>query len=249
MQIRNLCACVCAWGEETHQKRWIQLLLCSTRSDVHVDVHAHKSAENNRNGSRASHLPRARSESARQGTALLLLVLRSLIWCFWLRPPFGGCRSDEQRRRKRFRWTTVAGGRDLGGGLYPPVAVAPKRAWTNLGLILAEHEQRKLLPPKFGTGITPFLRVGWPFPTDSFSPQPTWSRLDGSAGNTEYQLYGWQFHYTGSRKVVITVFWPCWELSGFYAVCCYLWNTALDGWVVLVFVNYMQVTVLISSQC
>ena len=180
MQIRNLCACVCAWGEETHQKRWIQLLLCSTRSDVHVDVHAHKSAENNRNGSRASHLPR--SESARQGTALL--VLRSLIWCFWLRPPFGGCRSDEQRRRKRFRWTTVAGGRDLGGGLYPPVAVSPKRAWTNLGLILAEHEQRKLLPPKFGTGITPFLRVGWPFPTDSFSPQPTWSRLDGSAGNT-----------------------------------------------------------------
>ena len=181
MQIRNLCACVCAWGEETHQKRWIQLLLCSTRSDVHVDVHAHKSAENNRNGSRASHLPR--SESARQGTALL--VLRSLIWCFWLRPPFGGCRSDEQRRRKRFRWTTVAGGRDLGGGLYPPVTVTPKRAWTNLGLILAEHEQRKLLPPKFGTGITPFLRVGWPFPTDSFSPQPTWSRLDGSAGNTE----------------------------------------------------------------
>ena len=180
MQIRNLCACVCAWGEETHQKRWIQLLLCSTRSDVHVDVHAHKSAENNRNGSRASHLPH--SESARQGTALL--VLRSLIWCFWLVPPFGGCRSDEQRRRKRFRWTTVAGGRDLGGGLYPPVAVAPKRAWTNLGLILAEHEQRKLLPPKFETGITPFLRVGWPFPTDSFSPQPTWSRLDGSAGNT-----------------------------------------------------------------
>ena len=172
----KLCACVCAWGEETHQKRWIQLLLCSTRSDVH----AHKSAENNRNGSRASHLPR--SESARQGTALL--VLRSLIWCFWLRPPFGGCRSDEQRRRKRFRWTTVAGGRDLGGGLYPPVAVAPKRAWTNLGLILAEHEQRKLLPPEFGAGITPFLRVGWPFPTDSFSPQPTWSRLDGSAGNT-----------------------------------------------------------------
>ena len=65
----------------------------------------------------------------------------------------------------------------------------------------------------------------------------------------QYQLYGCQFHYTGSRKVVITVFWPCWELSGFYAVCCHLWNTALDGWVVLVFVNYMQVTVLISSQC